>query len=190
MIFGSCWYDENSKEKDEENMYRRTERLELKPIRLEDKEAVIAILCDDEIKKTYMVPDFESYEQAEKLFLRLKELSERKDFYQVGIFVDDRLIGIANEVERVDKSIELGYAILPQYHNKGYGTEMLKAMIEQLLKDGFAEVITGAFEENGASIRVMEKCGMKRLEKMDEIEYRGKVHRCVYYGKSGLYNYL
>ena len=30
-------------------------------------------------------------------------------------------------------------------------------------------------------IRVMEKSGMKREEKTDEIEYRGAVHRCVYY---------
>lgn len=162
-------------------MYIKTERLELKPIRLEDKEAVIAVLTDDEIKKTYMVPDFESYEQAERLFFRLKEFSERDDFYQVGIFLEDQLIGIANEVERVGNSIELGYAILPQYHNKGYGTEMLEAMMSQLLSEGFEEVITGAFEENKASIRVMEKCGMMRLEKVDEIEYRGKVHKCVYY---------
>ena len=39
----------------------------------------------------------------------------------------------------------------------------------------------GAFAENLSSIRVMEKCGMQKLAKRADIEYRGKLHRCVYY---------
>ena len=37
------------------------------------------------------------------------------------------------------------------------------------------------FEENIASKRVMEKCGMIPIGKEEYIEYRGVVHRCVYY---------
>ena len=37
------------------------------------------------------------------------------------------------------------------------------------------------FEENPASGRVMEKSGMKKIEYTDTIEYRGKVHKCLYY---------
>ena len=162
-------------------MYIKTERLELKPITDKDCDNVIAILTDDVVKQTYMVPDFESREAAEKLFIRLRDLSHSDDFYQVGIFLNDELIGIANEVEREGDSIELGYAILPEYHNQGYGTEMLKALTAQMHAEGFSKVVTGAFEENLSSIRVMEKCGMQKIEKTDEIEYRGKVHICVYY---------
>ena len=104
-------------------MYIKTERLEIKPISDKDRENVIAILTNDIVKKTYMVPDFESREATEKLFFRLRDLSQSDDFYQVGIFLNDNLIGIANEVGREDDSIELGYAILPDYHNQGYGTE-------------------------------------------------------------------
>lgn len=162
-------------------MYIKTERLEIKPITDKDRDNVIAILTDDIVKQTYMVPDFETKEAAEKLFVRLRDLSHSKDFYQVGIFLNDALIGIANEVGREDDAIELGYAILPEFHNQGYGTEMLKALIHQMHTEGFSKVVTGAFEENLSSIRVMEKCGMQRMEKTDEIEYRGKVHTCVYY---------
>lgn len=165
-------------------MYIKTERLELKPLTDRDRNNVIALLMDDVVKQTYMVPDFASEQEAEKLFLRLKELSHSDSFYQVGIYLDYELIGIANEVERQGKSIELGYAILPAHHNQGFGTEMLQALIGQMFRDGFETVVTGAFEENGSSIRVMEKCGMRRIEKQDEIEYRGKVHTCVYYIKS------
>jgi hypothetical protein len=29
----------------------------------------------------------------------------------------------------------------------------------------------------------MEKSGMTRMDKIDEIDYRGKVHTCIYYAK-------
>ena len=54
-------------------------------------------------------------------------------------------------------------------------------MIDYLKEHGFATVTAGAFEQNVASLRVMQKCGMVRLEKTDEIEYRGRVHTCIYY---------
>lgn len=162
-------------------MYIKTKRLELKAITDKDRDNVIALLTDDMVKQTYMVPDFETEEAVEKLFVRLKELSNSEAFYQVGIFLNGELIGIANEVEQQEKTIELGYAILPEYHNQGYGTEMLQALIAQMFLDGFETVMTGAFEENLASIRIMEKCGMQRIKRRDVIEYRGKMHTCVYY---------
>ena len=54
-------------------------------------------------------------------------------------------------------------------------------MIKELLKMGFRKVKAGYFEENEASRRVMEKCGMKQLSYTDEIEYRGITHKCLYY---------
>ena len=165
-------------------MYIKTERLELKPLSDSDRDNMIELLTNSEIKKTYMLPDFENEEQAEKLFLRLKEGSLAEKVYQVGIFLNGEVIGYANEVERDGDKIELGYMIHPNHHNKGYGTEMLKAMIEEMFERGFKEVLAGAFKENPASMRVMEKSGMTRIEKTDEIEYRGKVHKCVYYSKS------
>lgn len=164
-------------------MYRETERLVLKPLSDSDRDNMIEILTNCEIKKTYMLPDFESEEQAKKLFLRIKEGSLSDKVYQVGIFLNDEVIGFANEVEREGDKIELGYVIHPKHHNKGYATEMLKAMIEEMFARGFLEVLAGAFEENPASMRVMEKSGMTKLEKVDEIEYRGAVHKCVYYSK-------
>ena len=61
-------------------------------------------------------------------------------------------------------------------------TAALRAAIGELFEKGHTQVVCGAFEHNLASMRVMEKAGMTRLEKTDEIEYRGKVHRCIYYG--------
>ena len=57
--------------------------------------------------------------------------------------------------------------------------------MEWLWRHGFRKVIAGAFEENRASLRVMEKCGMTLQPETEDIDYRGKIHRCVYYAAVG-----
>jgi len=42
--------------------------------------------------------------------------------------------------------------------------------------------MAGAFAENCASIRVMQKAGMQLMDKTELIEYRGQNRNCVYYG--------
>ena len=158
-----------------------TERLEVKSLSTQDREAVINLLTDDQVKKFYMLPDFSSREEAVPLFERLRQLSVGEDRLVAGIFLDGVFIGIMNEVEIKDKRIELGYALLPKFHNRGYCTEALTGAIQYLFYRGFDEVVAGAFEGNEASFRVMVKSGMQKQEYQDEIEYRGKVHRCVYY---------
>ena len=79
-------------------------------------------------------------------------------------------------------NIELGWVIDSALHGRGYATAAVKKAIEELFENGFREIRAGAFAENAASIRVMEKSGMKRLPLEEKIEYRGKIHRCVYYG--------
>ena len=58
---------------------------------------------------------------------------------------------------------------------------MLRGAIEYLHMHGFSKVLTAAFECNGASLRVMEKCGMTKILYTEEITYRGQTHRCIYY---------
>ena len=156
-------------------------RLILGPLSDIDEDAMIRILTDDTVKKTYMVPDFTSQEQTQKLFLRLKELSRSQERFVRGIYVEEHLVGMINDVGIDGRRIELGYVIHPDHHNRGYCTEALKKAIEELFCEGFEEILAGAFAENAASIRVMEKAGMQRSERSEEIEYRGEVHRCVYY---------
>lgn len=165
-------------------MQYRTKRLEVRPFRESDREDMIAVLTDPQVAKTYMLPEFETPEQAGTRFLRLLELSHTPGRYVAGICLDGRCIGFMNDVEKTEDRIEMGYALLPACWDRGYMTEAFGGAIEYLLRSGFRQVIAGAFEENPASIRVMVKCGMTLLEQEDQIEYRGKVHRCVYYGRS------
>ena len=157
-----------------------TRRLRLQPMRLEDAENAIRILRHDRVKMTYMVPDLDR-EGANKLFLRLMELSVNDAHYVRGIYLENNLIGWINDTEIADSCVELGWVIDPNFHNRGIATEAVKAAIADLFGSGFRVVTAGAFAENTASIRVMEKAGMQRVERQDQIDYRGKSHLCVYY---------
>ena len=159
----------------------QTERLIIKPLLESDKPDMLELLYDSEIKKTYMIPEFESVEAAERLFYAFMRLSNSSERFVGGIYFEGKLIGFLNDTEISEKTIEMGYVISPEYKNRGFCTEAFGGVINYLFVNGFDEVVCGAFEENIASIRVMQKCNMKLRDKTDEIEYRGKTHRCIYY---------
>lgn len=159
----------------------QTERLQLRSFEEKDLDAAIRIFVNDEVKQTYMLPDFSDREAAQKLFERLRQLSLEKDRFVYGIYRDETLVGFMNDVERKDTTIELGYVIHPDHKSRGYATEALRAAIEELFGIGYTVVKTGAFQQNAASIRVMQKSGMILTDETEELEYRGKTHTCVYY---------
>lgn len=160
-----------------------TERLCLHAISDKDANDVIEILTNDEVCKTYLVPVFISREDELKMFESLKQRSVSNEHFVYGIYLENNMIGFINDVEINGDEIELGYVIHPSQHNKGFATEVLAAVIQELFCMGYSVVKTGAFEENIASIRVMEKCSMVRLEQEEHIEYRGTVHRCIFFEK-------
>ena len=159
----------------------KTKRLEIKPYEDSDQTAMIELLTHEDIKKTFMIPDFQTEDEAIAMFHKLKDYSYSKVHFERGIYLNQTLIGFVNDVGISDGSIELGYVIHPEHSNKGYATEMFSAVIEDLFQKGFREIVAGAFEENAASFKVMEKCGMKKMPKEEDITYRGNTHHCYYY---------
>lgn len=145
-----------------------------------DEAVLTELLTNDRIKLTYMLPDFPRREDAVPLARRLMQLSREEARFVRGMEEEGRLVGFLNDVEIGDGTIELGYVVHPDHWGKGYATAALKLAITDLFQLGYRTVLCGAFEENTASLRVMEKAGMGQLEKTDAIEYRGQVHRCVY----------
>ena len=159
----------------------KTPRLTLGAIRECDFGALMAVMKHEKVTATYMVPDLPAREDEERLFSALRGLSEKDDRYVFGIFLGDSLIGILNDTEINGKTIEVGYAIHPDYFGNGYATEALTAVIPYLFSVGFEEIIAGAFKSNRASLRVMEKSGMKKTNLTASVDYRGRTHKCVYY---------
>lgn len=159
----------------------QTKRLVIRPYGDADQHRMIDLLTNERIKETFMIPDFSSFMEAVGYFEKLKLFSKSGEHYEKGIYLGDKLIGFVNDVVIKGDSIEIGYAIHPGHHNKGYATEALSAVIADLFHMGYREVKAVAFVDNQASLRVMEKCGMSQTGETSRIIYHGKEHLCVHY---------
>ena len=160
----------------------KTPRLIIKPITSIDEERLMDILINEEIAKTFMLPEFKNREDSRKLAQKIITNSDinNHEHLEYGIYLDDVLIGTINDVGFNDEEIEVGYLIHPDYQGHGYATEAVRAIICELREMGFHKVSAGFFVENTASYCVMEKCGMHLTDVSDEDEYRGEHHICRY----------
>ena len=162
-------------------MQIKTERLSLKHLSDTDAFALKELFTNEEVKKTYMVPDFADDKAFLKTFSYLKKSSLDDHGHTAGIFLNEKLIGLFHKVEVIGDRVEVGYAIHPHFWSQGYATEALQAGIAYFFERGFSEVYAGAFKTNLASTKVMEKAGMRKTNMKASIEYRGKTYPCVYY---------
>lgn len=128
----------------------------LKPMTPDDKERMLDILTHDQIKQTYVLPDFDQKEDATPLFEKLMLLSQDPQHFIRGIYLNNALIGFINNVDIKGGSVEVDYVIQPQYQGQGHMTQALSIAIAKLYKLGYRQILACAFEENIASIRVMQ----------------------------------
>ncbi|HEV8020036.1 MAG TPA: GNAT family N-acetyltransferase [Candidatus Lustribacter sp.] len=57
----------------------------------------------------------------------------------------------------------IGYHVHPAYRNRGVATWALRAALEMLAAKGVSEALLTCGHDNAASIRVIEKCGGRRI---------------------------
>ena len=144
--------------------------------------ALIGVLAEKNIGIAFatMIPN-----GVESAFTAVEKTTENGSFgkerFVYGIYSTNKIIGFLNEVTSENDEIEVGYFIASKEWNKGYATEALKVAIEELFAMGYKRVVAGHFEDNPASGRVMQKAGMKLIEKEEIINYRNAEHRCLYY---------
>ena len=88
-------------------------------------------------------------------------------------------IGLKN-MDLVNKKADLGYWIGQEYWGRGIATECLRLIIDYALSSsdlGLRELRAYVFPENKASIRVLEKNGMKHTGEVAEYHEISKRHR-------------
>ena len=84
------------------------------------------------------------------------------DFYMWGIVFEGKLIGYicGNEINKVIRSICVGYCITKVHWNKGIATEATNTIIRFFISMGFNRIFSYHNPLNPASGKVMQKCGM------------------------------
>ena len=158
-----------------------TPRLTLRPLSPADEDALLALLRHPAVGETYMVPDLSDPQAAQRLFQRIMTLSHDDAHFVRAIDLQGQLIGLINDTEITGPTMELGWAIHPDHHNRGYCTEAVTAALQALFAQDYTEITAGAFPTNLASLRVMQKCGMTPLSKRETVVYRGRSCNCIFY---------
>ena len=91
----------------------QTARLCLRAISDCDRDHLIALLTNHEVRKTFMVPELKTTSEQMQMFDVLKAMSHSPEHFVRGIYLHDDLIGFLNDVEIDGKEIEIGYVIHP-----------------------------------------------------------------------------
>ena len=62
-------------------------------------------------------------------------------------------------------TVEVGYSIIPAYRGQGFASEATCVLIDRALsRPGIRRVIAECLDDNVASLKVLEKLGMKRVD--------------------------
>ncbi|HET6628369.1 MAG TPA: GNAT family N-acetyltransferase [Woeseiaceae bacterium] len=166
----------------------RTERLVLRPFRIEDALRVQELAGAREIyATTEKVPHPYEDGMAEAWIASLEAAFEAREQVALGITLaaSGSLVGsIGLRVALPHRRASLGYWIGVPYWGRGYATEAAIAMIRYGFNDLELHRITAQHMlGNPASGRVMMKAGMQREgELVDEILKDGVFHTLVAYG--------
>lgn len=158
------------------NIFLETPRLILRQFTEDDVDNLVILDSDSEVMRfvggvassretitTKSLPDILSYyEEYENLgFWAIVEKSSEEFVGWVVLRPEFRFrIAMLLNVAELD-AMELGYRLRKISWGKGYATEAAQALIDRALKEKISKIIAWALPENKASIRVMEKLGMK-----------------------------
>ncbi|KTD65951.1 GNAT family N-acetyltransferase [Legionella shakespearei] len=140
-----------------------TTHLGMRFIRKGDAHHIEDVEKDPEVKRFY--PEGELSDQEIQDFID-ESIKNQKE-HNLPCFLifkarNDAFVGEAYFDRMPTGEIKVGYMLDKKYWNKGYATEVLKALLNWAKLHIDAEYIVAyADRENEGSFRVMEKCGMK-----------------------------
>lgn len=148
--------------------YLVTERLELRPVNDKDVDRILEYRNLPEVNRWLIRTEVDpvSFRAA------LRHAAEDPDDHSVAVILDGAVIGTV-WLEVVDgigqpgmpprTEARLGYIFDPAYGGHGYATEAVTAMMAHAFdRLSIRRITAGCFADNLASVRILEKVGMRR----------------------------
>ena len=164
-----------------------TERLILRPLTIDDLDAVFKWTGDPRVNKYMIYPLYKSKEDGREWLESLNKDDDKKDF---GFVLKEtgELIGSGGMYYHPDIDVwSVGYNLAYDYWNRGLVTEAMKKILEWARQNFTVHAIAGTFAiGNTGSQRVMEKLGMTFYEdteysKLDNSEtFKAKTYHKVF----------
>ncbi|HEY9178129.1 MAG TPA: GNAT family N-acetyltransferase [Flavipsychrobacter sp.] len=159
-----------------------TKRLILRESVVADAPDLFEMNSDPEVLKYTGDAAFRSVEETEEL------IRNYKDYKKHGYGRWTTIVKATNEVigfcglkylEDIDET-DLGYRWKKQHWGKGYATEAGRACLQYGFETlGVEQIVAQVLKDNGASIRVLEKLGMKYWKVLDTEENPGLFYRIL-----------
>jgi RimJ/RimL family protein N-acetyltransferase len=140
-----------------------TERLTIRALREDDAEALHEAWGDPEVFRYLPAEASASVDETRTRLAR--HLRKQLGLWAVEERASGEVAGVCGllPVEGTGPDIEVAYHLARRWWGQGIATEAASACVAAGLADGLPRVVAYAFAENAASIRVLEKAGLRRL---------------------------
>lgn len=146
--------------------HKDTARLILREMRPEDAPALFLLNEDPEVLRYTGDAPFASVEQARDFLQSYPSLSYLKDGYGRWVCCSkdsDEVLGWCGLRMQDSGEVDLGYRLLRHCQGRGYATEAAAACLDTGFDElGMTTIVARAANANVASLRVIEKLGMRR----------------------------
>jgi len=136
-----------------------TERLVLRPLRIDDAEALHPMYSDAEANTYGSHPATTTFEESHaRLEKAIADTAWRA--WAVTLKGDDTAIGtVASYEKRQGKVTEIGYVLKRTYWGSGLVTEAVATLIDLLFAEGQRRVFADTDPDNAPSIAVLKRLG-------------------------------
>jgi [ribosomal protein S5]-alanine N-acetyltransferase len=166
-----------------------TERLILRRVLPSDVKEMFELRSNPETMKYIPRPLLTNHEEALAHIQMMEDKIETNEGINWAITLkgDDKMLGVIGHyrIKPEHYRAEVGYMILPEYHGKGITTEAVQCVVDYGFNTMQLHSIEGIIDpENGASEKVLQKCGFVKEAHFKENEYfDGKFIDAVVYSK-------
>ena len=155
-----------------------TERLTLVPCSLEILRLIDSNLLELENLLNVKIPEgWPAKDLIDIISVFIEDIADDSTFlgWYVWMIINNQMNRVVGDIGFLGKSddkgsVEIGYAIVPEFRQQGYATEAVKGLLGWVF--GHPEVkrvLAHCSEDNEASIRVVEKAGFRRVAKNGEL---------------------
>lgn len=141
-----------------------TERLRLRPLRVEDAEALHPTLADAELMTWWSSAPHSSVEETRAYFAaRIDRDPVDWRCWAITLAGDDSAIGwVAAGEKRQGGVTEIGYLLAREHWGKGVAREAISAVIDRLFAEGQRRVFADTDPDNAPSLALLERLGFRR----------------------------
>ena len=153
----------------------KTERLRLRPLRMDDLQALFEYTGDREAIRYMLYLPHESLEEAEEFLRETVNEWEKEEpsYFEFAMELDGKLIGTMSAYKEDEgEEVEFGWVLRKDYRGQGFAVEAalaVKKFAVETLKP--KRLVAHCDKRNPASARVMERIGLSFAEEGTR-EYR------------------